>query len=223
MSGMAGSRIARVQVAVAAIVLLWGPAAAAQPVIPADAIDLGWGGRFDVNGRRMDVRLFQAEQSPVELAARLTRQPGLEPWLLALPDGVMLSGARGRRPWLVQLRQRPPGMTQGMLAVSLDEGPRAPSAPAAWAPQGATLLLDLRTDGADGPLAQQIYAYGGGAGELSRLLHVRLHAHGWRRQADGLTGSGLMEWRHARRTLRLVVVDRPPGSGLFVVEQAVRE
>jgi len=207
---------------VVAIGMLWAQAAA-QPVIPADAIDLGWGGRLSVNGMRMDVRLFQAAQTPAELAARLARQPGLEPWLLPLPDGLMLTGARGRRPWLMQLRQRQSGATQGMLAIGLGEGARVPPAPAVWLPQGAALLLDLRTNGAAGPVAQQVYAYGGSAGELSRLLQARLHAQGWRRQAGGQADEGLMEWQRARRVLRLVVVKRPQGSGLLAVEHAVHE
>ncbi|WP_296557051.1 hypothetical protein [Pigmentiphaga sp.] len=198
--------------------MLWNHAASAQPGMPPGAVDLGWGGPVRVNGVRMDVRLFEVRQSPGDLADSLARQPGLDPWLLALPDGVMLSGLRGDRPWLMQLRQSRPGATQGVLAVGLAGKAEGRALPAAWAPPGAKLLLDVRTQDERGWVVQQVYVHDADAVAFSRSLHAGLSAQGWR---GG--GGGLMAWRQARRVLQLVVVARRQGSGLLAIETEAGE
>ncbi|AZG07790.1 hypothetical protein EGT29_07830 [Pigmentiphaga sp. H8] len=199
---------------VLAMGLLWSHAAAAQPSMPPGAVDRGWGGRVRVNGVRMDIRLFEVRQPPIEVAGGVARQPGLDPWLLPLPDGVMLSGVRDGRPWLMQLRQSRPGVTQGVLAVGLDASVGTRALPAEWTPPGATLLLDLQTRDERGKVAHQLYAHAADTATFSRLLQARLTALGWRAGAGG----GLMEWHRARRILQLVVVPREQGSGLLAVE-----
>ena len=194
--------------------LLWSHAAAAQPSVPPGAVDRGWGGRVRVNGVRMDVRLFEVRQPPLEVADGVARQPGLDPWLLPLPDGVMLSGIRDERPWLMQLRRSRSGATQGLLAVGLDAKVNGRALPAAWTPPGATLLLDLQTQDERGRVAHRLYVHDADTATFSRLLQARLTALGWRAASDG----GLMEWHRARRVLQLVVVAREQGSGLLAVE-----
>lgn len=199
---------------VLAMGLLWSHAAAAQPSMPPGAVDRGWGGRVRVNGVRMDIRLFEIRQAPLEVADGVARQPGLDPWVLPLSDGVMLSGVRDGRPWLMQLRRSTSGTTHGVLAVGLDAKAGMRALPAEWMPPGATLLLDLQTQDERGKVAHQLYAHAADSATFSRLLQARLTALGWRAGPGG----GLMEWRHARRVLQLVVVAREQGSGLLAVE-----
>ena len=199
---------------VIAMGLLWSHAAAAQPSMPPGTVDRGWGGRVRVNGVRMDIRLFEVRQPPLEVADGVARQPGLDPWVLPLSDGVMLSGVRDDRPWLMQFRLSKSGMTHGVLAVGLDAKAGMRALPAEWRPPGATLLLDLQTRDERGKVAHQLYAHAADSTTFSRLLQARLTALGWRAGS----GEGLMEWRRARRVLQLVVVAREQGSGLLAVE-----
>ncbi|OVZ54290.1 hypothetical protein CDO44_26435 [Pigmentiphaga sp. NML080357] len=212
---ISAGRAALARIAVMAV-LAAAPAwtRAAAPRLPSDAVDLGWGGRMRVNGIDVEVQLFGMRKAPLALAAELVRQPGLDAWLLPMPDGVMLSGADRGRPWLVQLRQAGPEASEGMLAVARGGRPAMP-APAPWLPDGGALLLDLESEDEGGKVVHQVYGYPDTAAALTRFLAPRLRALGWRRAAGAHAAS---EWRRAGRLLRLLVVEREVGSGLVAVE-----
>lgn len=198
------------------LALLASPGAVrAMPKLPSGAADLGWNGRMRINGRDMDVRLFSVSMPPFAAAAALSQEGGERPWLLPLPDGVMVMGMQQGRMWLVQLRAAGPQASQGMAAAEIGGRPAPRAAMPAWVPAGAVLLLDAQTGEGGSRAVQQIYAHAFAAPVLSRSLEARLRGAGW--HPDEAAGAG-RQWRLGGRRLWTVVVARSPGSGLLAVE-----
>ena len=195
-----------------------GAAVSAPLAPPPGAVDLGWGGRLQVNGMDADVRLFQSGGTPWVVASDLVRSIGGAPWILPMPDGVMLMGTETGQTWLAQLRAATPGGTRGMLASTRSDRRRTDPVMPPWVPAGSVPLLDMRGEEDGQAVVQSIYRHAGSARSLTRLLHGRLRLSGWRPEAAADTWSS---WTHEGRRLQIVVVASGGGSGLLAVEHAI--
>lgn len=188
---------------------------AAAPSLPPGAKDLGWGGRMRINGADMNVRLFRAPGSPLAVGAAMARQVGRSAWLLPMPDGVMLTGADGVRPWLVQLRQAGPQVSAGVVAIAQSTRPFAPVR-APWLPEGGELWLDVESVEDGVKVVQQVCGYPDDAVSLARALDAALRRGGWRRTSA--SAGAASQWRRAGRLLQLLVVESGAGSAVVSIE-----
>ncbi len=200
---------------VAALALL-SPEARAAPRLdlPPGTIDLAWDAAFSINGMPARIRMFDAPGTVASLASRLLASMSPAPWLMALPDGLMMTGGEPDAMWSLQLRQVARERTHGVMAIGAKPSSTIAMRPA-WVPLRSTLHLDMESAEGGLRMLQQLYTDTSAAVVLEQLLHTKLSSIGWRRVANT---AGVTEWRRGKGRLHLIVISHGRSSA-FLYQQ----